>query len=376
MKIAYVNLHLDAKYFSGGVGRKIRSHVSIWQNLGHEAHLFLHTPDEMQFPSTTIFRYDNPTGQPLLTRVQNEVKRNSQLSSLIRAVRAYQPDIIYLRYGMYIPALSALYQVAPVVVEINTRDLAEYRLKGATRYWINRLTRGYIFSPATGMVAVTNELANLPENRLYEKPTLVLGNGIQTENFSVLPAPNNSIPHLLFIGTPDCPWHGVDQLIHFGVANPDIILDIVGYTIENFTGSPHPDNVRFNGFLHGEPLLQIMRQADCAMGTLALYINNMNEASTLKVREYVAYGIPTITPYEDTDLTPANLGTVLRIPNAPDSLVTDGQSVRNFVFNMRGKRVSSSDVAPLIDQTIKEQRRLAFFDQLIGQAKAIGKNRT
>ena len=61
MRIAYVALHLEKKYIYGGVGRKIRTHLRIWQEMGHNARLFLLSPDDIDLPDIFNFSIRFPS---------------------------------------------------------------------------------------------------------------------------------------------------------------------------------------------------------------------------------------------------------------------------------------------------------------------------
>jgi hypothetical protein len=108
----------------------------------------------------------------------------------------------------------------------------------------------------------------------------------------------------------------------------------------------------------------LLAHADVAIGTLALYRKDMGEASSLKVREYLARGIPTIVGYADTDF-PEAPPFILRIPNAPDAVRTSMPDIRAFVERSLGTRVPREAVAHL-DVSVKEAARLAFLREVVG----------
>jgi glycosyltransferase involved in cell wall biosynthesis len=351
----------------GGVGHKIQAHLRLWCELGHEARLFLHTPDELALPQTQTFRFQPGTRLPLLRSLAREAARSSALADLITAVEQYRPDAVYLRYGLYALPLSRIFKAAPVFVEINSKDVPEYRMRGPVFYHTNRLTRRLILGPAAGFLPVSRELAELPENRRFAKPYLVLANGIDLGAVEPLPAPRNPAPRLVIVGSPGYSWHGMDKLFAFAHRFPDLSIDVVGYQPEDFA-QPAPANMRFHGFVAGEALGNILAQADAAFGTLALHRKDMQESSPLKVREALAHGIPLVIAYHDTDLSGKGFDFVLEMPNTEDNLLEYGERVRQFAYAMQGRRVDRTVVAPLIDQRIKEQARLGFMRQVLLQS--------
>jgi hypothetical protein len=67
--------------------------------------------------------------------------------------------------------------------------------------------------------------------------------------------------------------------------------------------------------------------ADIGIGTLSLYKKKMEEAAPLKVRSYLAKGIPVVIGYKDTDLW-EELPFVYKIKN--DSSIIDFGELEKF----------------------------------------------
>ena len=363
MRIAYVGLYLENKIIHGGVGRKIYSQLNIWREAGHEARLFLLTPDANELPDTTVYRFSPPAFLPKpVARPWLEIARSRKLAEMIREILAYRPDMIYLRYGLFTFPLQRLYKEVPVVVELNTLDVQEYRYRGLIFYWLNRLTRGIILRHSAGLVPVSHEIARA--NQVFGKPFCVIGNGIDLSSFQPPIAPVNAQPRLVFAGTPGLPWHGVDKLVGLAKDQPGLSIDVIGYGPQDLPGSI-PGNLTLHGFLSQAAVKQIVANADAALGTLALHRNHMEEASPLKVREALAMGVPVILPYEDTDLSQCNVPFILQLPNNEDNLQKNSGAIYDFACRMMGLRVNRAQVQPFIDQHQKEIDRLAFFEGII-----------
>jgi hypothetical protein len=95
----------------------------------------------------------------------------------------------------------------------------------------------------------------------------------------------------------------------------------------------------------------------------------MNENPTLKMREYLAYGIPVFYCHKDTDFDADAFDFLLEIPNTEDNLRDNVDCIRDFVFSMQGKRVDRERIAPVIDQHNKEKIRLDFMKQFAAGGK-------
>jgi glycosyltransferase involved in cell wall biosynthesis len=369
MKIAYVTIHIEPKLINGGVGKKINSQVSIWQSMGHSVALFSLTPEPiLSIPDVEQFLFKSSTNIFILKFITREVARSAALARLISQVRRYEPDVIYFRFGLFSLPLQELFKVAPVVLEVNSNDLDEYRSRGLFFYWLNRITRNFIFSRCAGWIASSSELANLPVNRGYRKPVCVVPNGIELNRYQPLPPPRNQFPALALVGSPGMNWHGVDKLLPLAERYPDLQIHIVGYRHEDLQGTI-PGNVHLYGYLDYENVKKVLARVDAVFGTLALYRKKMEEASPLKIREALAYGIPVILAYHDTDLIGIDSDLFLFLPNTETNVLDHARAIHDFAFRVRGRRVNRELVSKRIDQVQKEETRLSFFREVLDLAR-------
>ena len=360
MRIAYVSLHWP-RTRNSGVGKKIRSHIESWRKMGHEARLFMHTHDyepRAELLDADCFFYETSG------KVKTEINRIGAAKRLIAAVSKFQPDIIFLRYGMYVFPAHRLMDIAPVVEEINTNDVTQHEQLGAIFSLYNRLTRGIFLRRVSGLMAVSHELATSADFASYRKPTQVIANGIDLDAVQPLPAPSNETPHLAFMATPGYSWHGVDKLVTLARIYPDLTVHIVGYDRLD-DSEPLPTNVHLHGYLNSDAYVKLLGKSDVAVSTLALYRKNMEEASPLKTRECLAYGLPMVIAYTDTDLDQAPVDFLLKIPNKEDNIQTHAQAIREFAYRMRGRRADRELLKECIDTAQKEAMRLAFFEEIL-----------
>lgn len=351
MRIAYVverDLSTD-----DAVVKKIAAQMRSWRELGHEAGLFALSPS----PTVTASIDD------LLVRQEHRRGRLDWLTRyrrLIDEVIAWQPTCAYFRFSSYFPAVGRLMQAVPTVIEVNTDDVTEYRTTMTRRsYLYHRLTRGRLLRGCRGVVTMTHELAELFART--GKPVEVVANGIDLKSFTLLPAPHNATPRLAFLGSPNMPWHGLDEILKLAQLNPTWQFDLIGIGSPNFTDSA-PANVVVHGFLGRADYEPLLAAADAALGTLALHRKSMTEASPLKLREYLAYGIPSIIAYRDTDFA-AEQPFLLSLPNTAGTIEANIERIRQFVARVVGTRVPRSAIAHL-DIHEKEKRRLSFLESV------------
>lgn len=364
MKIAYVTLYFVEHHAKGGVGEKIRTHRNIWQNFGHVVNIFFLSPQNIEFERFQAFQYSSFTRFSVTQFLTRLISRSYALYKMIKAIQKFQPDLIYLRHGIYIYPLQALFHVAPVVLEINSDDLSESALQNKIIYWFTRLTRRISLRLSKGIVYTSHELAEIFSPYLKGKPYCIIANGINLENISPLPPTNNATPVISIVGSPaGSVWHGADKLISLAKQYPDLTINVIG--IDEYNQTNIPNNIHFWGFLSREQVQTILAQSDVACGTLALHRKNMYEASSLKVREAAAYGIPLILAYDDTDLSEIKTDYILQIPNTENNIKDYSDTIYIYAWKMIGKRLPRKLIEEYIDQKQKEKKREKFFLKLL-----------
>jgi hypothetical protein len=345
--------------WGSGILKKVVGQVGCWLDASYRVHIFMCSSDDGV--AEQVHRMD-PRIALTVRRWHDTPSRFVQHQRMLPMVQAWEPDIIYHRFAGYYPAIVSLARRYPMVFEINTDDEREYALKSAPRFWYNRLTRGELLRQGRGMVYVTGELAHLPIFTRFGKPGVVIGNGIDLAQYRPLPPAANDRPHLVFIGSPRQPWHGTEQLVTLATLCPDWQFDVVGLDASELPG-PVPPNLCLHGFLVRPDYEPIVARADVALGTLAMHRKDMQEGSTLKFGEYLAYGLPVIAGYTDNNAPDSSY--VLEIPNTPDNVQTHLGEIRRFVERVRGTRVPRDQVVH-IDVREKERQRLAFLRRIAG----------
>jgi glycosyltransferase involved in cell wall biosynthesis len=360
MKIAYVCYWF--LFERDGVANKINAQVAYWREAGHDVDVFCLT---RVFPSRQGERTEWRTFP-----FSSLPGRFRATAELVRGTRRWRPDLVYLRYDLFLPPLPRLLRAFPAAVEINSDDKQEAKLRVeraslAARY--NELNRRTILSAVDGMVCVTNELARSPSFAAYEKPMIVIANGFDVDTVTPLPPSRAERPRIVFLGSARQAWHGVDKIIRLARALPAADFDLIGYERRHLAEaglSELPANVVVHGILARADYEPVLAQADVGIGTLALHRKQMYEACPLKVREYLAYGLPVAIAYEDTDLDGVDAWWLLRLPNKESNVDEHVDDVRAFLASVRGRRVPRDEVAGRISTGAKEARRLEFLDRV------------
>jgi glycosyltransferase involved in cell wall biosynthesis len=350
MTIAYALVCYDASH--SGVFRKIRDQVTLWKSLGNTVQLFVITDEESQnlwreIEADCVVLID----RDFRSRIANRFK-------LISLAAQSSPTIIYIRdnFPLRIPQLSI-----PTVLEVQSLVGQELQMRNKQRYAAFSLFKKMHYRHLSGAVFVTYELMEINEFKLPRKtPRIAIGNAIDLKRFSVLPPRPSTKPSLLFVGSPNQPWHGVNELVEFAKLNPDIQVEVVG-TLEE---SSIP-NINFHGLLSPEEYRAVATRCVAGVGSLKLSVNKMTEASPLKVREYLALGLPVILKYTDVDLESTD-EYVLQLPNDGRQLSDFSFEIQSFLHHWSTKRVLPSQITK-IDVAVKEEIRLGFFERVISQ---------
>lgn len=165
----------------------------------------------------------------------------------------------------------------------------------------------------------------------------------------------------VFLGSAGQAWHGVDHIAELAAAKPHWRFDIVGVE-RGELALPIPPNMTFHGRLLQRGYQPLLDRADIAIGTLALYRKGMEEASPLKVREYLANGLPVITAYRETDF-PEPVPFVLQLPNRPGNVLENLPAIERFARSWKGRRVEPDGIGHL-DTAVKEAARVGYMERI------------
>lgn len=352
MRIAYLTQIAVAA--ESGPLRKTAEQIACWQQFGHQVALFPITRRPELWPGLAALDV-----RPIA--VAGRLARFLSAGRIADQVARFRPDLVYLRFASFYPHVARLGRRFPLAVEVNTLDLSEFRRQLPLAHWLFHLaTRRLVFRAAKGIVALSREIAQQPE--FQGLPVLVLANGIDFRRYGEPPpAAVGDAPRLVFVGHAGQPWHGVDKLLTLARLLPDCRFDVVGYGPADLC-LPLPANLTAHGFLPLPRYEALMAQADIAVATLAYHRIAMREGSPLKLREYLAMGLPSITAFADTDF-PAGAPFLLRLYNTADNIAPALAEIRAFVAAWRGRRVPRQALAHL-DIVEKERQRLAFLGDL------------
>lgn len=155
---------------------------------------------------------------------------------------------------------------------------------------------------SAGIIGVTAEIVQYEKIRAAQrsKKAIVYPNGIKFSD-EVLDDERNNLPELIFVSSFFYPWHGLDLLLEAAEKfDGEFILHLVGeISLEDSLRAIQDPRIKIHGVLSAAEIGDIAKRCWLGLSSFALYRNNMREACTLKVREYLMLGLPVYAGYKD-----------------------------------------------------------------------------
>ncbi|MEE6295628.1 hypothetical protein [Georgenia wangjunii] len=337
-----------------GILDRLFDRMNLWRQSGVRAEIIVCCREESRMP-----HIEAPKGHGLhVLSGRNSLHASLQIP---RTLRRLSFDAMYLRSDPF-PAVIAAARKWPTVLELHGDIAAEKKLLSAPQRIMAGLAPWLIRS-VNGIVFVDPSLANLPHLNLSNVPHTVITNGIvlpaTDPAYAEPPASTVARPRcILSVGSPYA-WQGVDKYLALAKQLPEFDFFVVGVTD---VPSNAPSNVHVLAFQGLDALNDVLRTMDVGFGNLALERVGRRTPSPLKVREYLAKGLPCIIAHEDPDLPRAQ-----GVLNLGYGFEVDQQSVtavRSFVRHWKGRSVPR-ETMELVSARPKEQKRLAFVHTVL-----------
>lgn len=353
MNIAY--LYLGKLSIGSGVHKKILMQIKQWESMGHKVKVYHASIDRVNtFKDDSIDSTFEHISNIMFYRVgfYDEIKRFA--------------DIAYMRYSFICLDIWNLMRRVPTFVEINSNEEKEYKLdwhkkfKSKIKYCWNFFNRFLLMSVAHGKVCVTYELAKREMRKDPKIPSIVIQNALMGE-YHRREQKIHDVPVLLFIGTPNQEWHGVDKVLELAKHTVDSLhFIIIGPDLKNMKLS---SNVEAYGILAKSEYNKFLNAADVGISTLALHRIGLNEACSLKTREYLSWGLPVIIGYEDTAFIGKNdCKWICKLPNIEENVSHNIGLIKDFAYKAKDMCVTED---MLKDMTVDclEKKRLSFITE-------------
>ena len=155
-------------------------------------------------------------------------------------------------------------------------------------------------------------------------------------------------------------WQGTDKVLELARAFPDWQFDLIGMPRSHTEG-----NVTAHGFL-GRRAVRADPGAGRSGARDARAAPQVDGRDVrLKVGLYLAYGLPVVIGYDDSNLAGVDAWYLLRLPNEESNVRDNLARIASFAQAVKGRRVQRGEVADRISVTAKEADRLAFFESVL-----------
>ncbi|WP_441977602.1 glycosyltransferase [Microbacterium sp. 2MCAF23] len=236
-------------------------------------------------------------------------RRSSQYDMVL--MRSISPDPFAALMAPLIPNLLTIHHSKEIeeisLVTKGPRLALALFLEGGLKRWAFRRLRG--------VVGVTEEIAQYEAER-YPRAQIVATypNGIDIAGFKIAeePSPGSAPLRAVFVCSVFYAWHGLDRLLEALAAlpandgPPPVVVDLVG-TLDDeqqaqIEALAERGLVVVHGNLSSAEMLDVFKEARVAIASLALDRNGLRQASTLKVRQYLAAGLPVYSTHVDAGL--------------------------------------------------------------------------
>jgi len=231
---------------------------------------------------------------------------------------------------------------------------------------------------AIGLIGVTDEISREESKRNFSLPRKTISNGIDVSkvNFTkFIPFDGESLT-MTIVASEFAAWHGLDKLLNSLIVNNSdikITLNLVGEyitnndktTIENINTTKKNITVKILGSKRGEELDEVFSNSTLAIGSVAIYRQKLEEACALKIREYLARGIPFIYSAKDPDIS-ENSSFSFELPN--DDSPIDFNQIIKFVEQVSAQKNISEEMREYafetVDWTIKVKEMYKFVKKI------------
>lgn len=308
-----------------GYDTKIIGQINGFNKLNIDIDLICFTPDSHIICKEYYIRTSSSLSTNILKHnVRNLILRRIYLYFFaIRRIWLKSPDFLYLRHPrsdplfiLFLIFIRQLHRNITIFYEIPTYPYDhEYEITTKTKdkvvLCLDKICRTYLKHYINKIVVVSFY------EPIFDIPILSISNGVCVSKIleSNRPPIFNKSLHIIGIGNIDF-WHGFDRVIN-GLNNYycnscrseiDIYFHIVSpYNLYiedllSLTKSYHlTKQVRYHGENYGNKLNELYDQCHIAIGDLGCHRKGMEETAALKVREYVARGIPFVSSAKDPD---------------------------------------------------------------------------
>jgi glycosyltransferase involved in cell wall biosynthesis len=238
--------------------------------------------------------------------VTNYIRLRRQAYKWLRE-NAAKYDVVLLRYRSGDPFLLRESRWFNNVFTLHhTKEIEEAKTRYGQGGRIEKLVENYagkkILTMTKGIIGVTHEIVNYELERTgLVRPSYCYPNGIWMDDVQLSDDNRNDCPKFVFIASIYTQWHGlelvIEELLRY---RKKFMLHIVG--IDGVNVPVNDPRIKFHGKQNRSYIQKILSDCDVGLGSFNLSRIGLSEACHLKVREYLAAGLPVYSAYRDAGI--------------------------------------------------------------------------
>ncbi|MBK7638874.1 MAG: hypothetical protein IPJ22_02140 [Bacteroidetes bacterium] len=230
---------------------------------------------------------------------------------------------------------------------------------------------------AKGGIGVTDEISLYESKRgkgAYQ--TFTVSNGINVSKIPLKPKIeyNKSQIDLIMMSSTANDWHGVDRLIK-GLISYKGATKVKVHLIGNFTSTVKSlikvnkldEDVVFYPKTFGEDLNNLLFKMHIGIGSLGMHRIPLKQGSVLKVKEYMAMGMPFIIAHDEIDLIDKEDISKYYLQFPADDSAIDIQRIVDFadiIFKEENYRENIRNLAfKYVDMSVKMKQLFEVIDK-------------
>ena len=216
------------------------------------------------------------------------------------------PDVLLLRHNVHDPFEAAFVKGRSDVVTVHhTIEDAEIAALGGRaaplKRHLERRFGGTTLRQVPGICGLTPEILEheLDRSGRSTVPAFVYPNGRLLDDAP--PIDSRDGLRLAFVASEFAPWQGLDELIEaVTTTTGEFTLDVVGALSETQRGLCARDRrIVVHGLVDGGELSRILSGASVGVAALRADGKGLTQACSLKVRDYLAAGVPVVSGHRD-----------------------------------------------------------------------------
>ena len=369
MKLAYVNFLGDCSQLSG-VYNKIAGQKKACADAGIDMDFLLFTYGAPKTQTSTGIQIHRLKHGKIARNLFAEVPR-----AIVRQCAGF--DAVILRSLGRTPLYPLCFARKPftLITEHHTLYFEELKVsRGLFSRTVQRASSRLCLKMSDGIICMTEEIARDEAGHgAAGAPALVCANGVLVDNIrqtGFAPFDGRTL-NIAIVASHLLPWHGMGRLVQSVRAYKGcvrFVLHIIGDVAPGSLEDPGSGNrIEFHGVLSGQQMDDALSLANIGASTLGLYTKGMQQACSLKTREYMARGLPFFYAYDDPDI-PNDFAFCLKLKNSPDLI--DMQGVIDFCADMNRQAQVSEKMRALAEEKMDWKGKMQQYQKFAHELAA------